>query len=60
MINGNAVLSMWHDIEATSQSAYIEWHVLEHMPERVSIPGFLRGRRGVAVDPHQSPRYVTF
>jgi hypothetical protein len=59
MINGNAVLSMWHDIEPTEQGAYIEWHVLEHMPERVWIPGFVRGRRGVAVDPHQSPKYVT-
>lgn len=59
MINGNAVLSIWHDIEAKGQSAYMEWHVLEHMPERASIPGFVRGRRGVAVDPHQSPKYVT-
>jgi hypothetical protein len=59
MINGNAVLSIWHDIEATGRDAYVEWHVLEHMPERASIPGFVRGRRGVAVDPHQSPQYVT-
>ncbi|AWB90154.1 hypothetical protein [Homoserinimonas hongtaonis] len=59
MINGNAVLSIWHDIEATGQTAYVEWHVLEHMPERASIPGFVRGRRGVALDPHQSPKYVT-
>lgn len=60
MINADAVLTMWHDIEATGQAAYSEWHVLEHMTERVSIPGFVRGRRGVAIDPHQSPKYVTF
>lgn len=59
MINGTAVLSIWHDIEATAQAAYVEWHILEHMPERASIPGFVRGRRGVAVDRHQSPKYVT-
>ncbi|MHA6669481.1 hypothetical protein ACX3O0_11505 [Homoserinimonas sp. A447] len=59
MINANAVLSIWHDIEPTGQADYLEWHVIEHTPERASIPGFVRGRRGVAVDPHQSPKYVT-
>jgi hypothetical protein len=59
MIGTTAVLSMWHDIDPIGQSEYAEWHVLEHMPERVSIPGFVRGRRGVAIDPHQSPKYVT-
>lgn len=59
MINEDSFLSLWHDIEPTGQASYVEWHVLEHMPERASIPGFVRGRRGVAVDPHQSPKYVT-
>lgn len=59
MLNGNAVLTIWHDIEVSGQAAYTEWHTLEHMKERADIPGFVRGRRGVAVDPHQSPQYVT-
>lgn len=60
MINAHSFLSIWHDIEMKDQAAYVEWHTLEHMPERAAVPGFIRGRRGVAVDPHQSPKYVTF
>lgn len=42
---GNAFLALWHDIEASSQTEYMEWHTREHMPERLSIPGFLVGKR---------------
>jgi hypothetical protein len=33
-----------------------EWHTHEHLPERLSIPGFLRGTRWIAVD--GGPRYL--
>jgi hypothetical protein len=42
---GDAFLALWHDIEPPSQEAYMEWHTREHMPERLSIPGFLVGKR---------------
>lgn len=42
---GNAFLAMWHDIEPEAWTKYMEWHTREHMPERLSIPGFLRGKR---------------
>jgi hypothetical protein len=32
-----------------------EWHTHEHLPERVSIPGFVRGTRWVVL--HGQPRY---
>ena len=32
-----------------------EWHTHEHLPERLSIPGFVRGTRWVAL--HGQPRY---
>jgi hypothetical protein len=36
-----------------------DWHTLEHLPERLSIPGFLRGTRWVAL--RGGPRYfVTY
>ena len=56
---GVGFLGLWHDIEAGEPEAeYHEWHTREHMPERVSLPGFLRARRGVDWDlPHQ--RYLT-
>jgi hypothetical protein len=45
---GKAFLMIWHDIREPSEPEYHRWHTREHMPERLSIPGFLRGRRGVA------------
>ena len=49
---GKAFLAMWHDIEPDAWTEYMEWHTREHMPERLSIPGFLVGKRLVnhAVD----------
>lgn len=56
---GKGFLGLWHDIEAGEPEAeYHEWHTREHMPERVSLPGFLRARRGVDWNlSHQ--RYLT-
>ena len=51
---GTAFLALWHDIEPASQEAYMEWHTREHMPERLSIPGFLVGKRLIN---HDVPRY---
>lgn len=42
---GDAFLALWHDIDPPSQTEYMEWHTREHMPERLSIPGFLVGKR---------------
>ncbi|WP_370313582.1 hypothetical protein [Sagittula sp.] len=42
---GTAFLALWHDIDPASQTEYMEWHTREHMPERLSIPGFLVGKR---------------
>ena len=44
-LTGDAFLAIWHDIEPASQDEYMEWHTREHMPERVSIPGFRAGKR---------------
>jgi len=46
-IKGNAFMAIWHDIKTESEPDYHRWHTREHMPERLSIPGFARGRRGV-------------
>ncbi|MEC7763635.1 MAG: hypothetical protein VX874_17155 [Pseudomonadota bacterium] len=42
---GNAFLALWHDITPDTWTKYMEWHTREHMPERLSIPGFLLGKR---------------
>lgn len=54
-LKGKAFLAIWHDIADGEHGEYIEWHTREHMPERLSIPGFRTGKR--LHDP-QAGRYV--
>lgn len=49
-VAGEGVVAIWHDIAPEGRDAFYAWHGQEHMPERVAIPGFLRGRRYVAVE----------
>lgn len=46
---GKGAVAIWHDIAPEGREAFYQWHGEEHMPERLGIPGFLRGRRYVAV-----------
>ena len=46
---GSAVLVNWGGIVETKEIEYNEWHSKEHMPERISIPGFLRGIRAIGI-----------
>ena len=45
---GQAVVAIWNGIAEEGRTEFYEWHNREHMPERVGIPGFRRGRRYVA------------
>lgn len=54
---GKAVVAIWNDILPEGRDNFIEWHNREHIPERVSIPGFLRGRRYIAE--RGAPEYFT-
>ena len=45
---GKGVVAIWHGIRPEGRADFYEWHNREHMPERVAIPGFLRGRRYIA------------
>lgn len=47
---GRGVLTNWGGVCPAQEDDFNAWHSLEHMPERLSVPGFLRGRRAVAVD----------
>jgi hypothetical protein len=52
---GKGALVIWHDPAPEIESDYNEWHSKEHMYERVGVPGFLRGQRGVAIS--GAPKY---
>jgi hypothetical protein len=54
---GDGVVAIWNGIRPEGRADFYEWHNREHMPERVAIAGFLRGRRYVAVDAH--PEFFT-
>jgi hypothetical protein len=46
---GLGAVAIWHDLVPDAKDDFYEWHNREHMPERVGIPGFRRGRRYVAI-----------
>jgi len=41
----NAFLIVWNDVSSATEYEYRRWHRVEHMPERLAIPGFMLGRR---------------
>ncbi len=52
---GKAAMIGWYGIFPDVASEHDDWHSHEHMPERLGIPGFLRGRRWVSLS--GSPQY---
>jgi hypothetical protein len=46
-----------NDITDEGRENFYEWHDREHIPERVGISGFLRGRRYIALS--GTPEYFT-
>ncbi|SFU59005.1 hypothetical protein SAMN02799631_01318 [Methylobacterium sp. 174MFSha1.1] len=42
---GRAAVAMWWSIKSERRAEFGDWHSHEHFPERLSIPGFLRGSR---------------
>lgn len=58
---GQAVVAIWNDITPEGRANFYEWHNREHMPERLGVDGFLRGRRYKAAPGELSgaPEYFT-
>ena len=53
---GNAALLLSFGIAPQAVSEHDDWHSHEHLPERLSIPGFIRGSRWVSQ--YGAPRYL--
>ena len=47
---GEGIVAIWNGITPEGRAEFFEWHTREHMPERVGIPGFRRGRRYLALE----------
>jgi hypothetical protein len=54
MMLGAAAVAMWCDVALEVKDEFDDWHAHEHQPERLSIPGFLRGSRWVSIDGRNS------
>jgi hypothetical protein len=52
---GSAAMLLSFDVTPEAISEHDEWHTREHLPERLSIPGFRRGTRWTAL--LGEPRY---
>lgn len=59
MLAGEAVVAIWNGIAPEGREAFYAWHLREHIPERVGIPGFRRGRRYAAADADTHPEFFT-
>ena len=46
---------LFFDVVEEAVPEHDDWHTHEHLPERLSIPGFIRGTRWTAL--HGQPRY---
>ena len=55
---GHAAVLIWNDVTDEGRTAFYDWHDGQHIPERLDIPGFLRGRRYLC--PGHSPEWLTF
>jgi hypothetical protein len=42
---GAAALGIWMDVDTAGLDDFNAWYRRQHLPERLSVPGFLRGRR---------------
>ena len=42
---GDAALGIWMDVPPEAEAEYERWYHEQHFPERLGVPGFLRGRR---------------
>jgi hypothetical protein len=61
-MQGKALLLLWNDIAPSVEPEYNRWHSREHVPERVSVPGILAGRRYVRAgggNESRDPKYLS-
>ena len=54
-----AILALWNDVTPELDAQYNDWHANEHVPERLTVPGMLWGRRYAALEGTGGPHYLT-
>src|SRR5512137_1057741 len=56
--HGYDVLAVWNDVDPAHEAEYHRWYWEQHLPERLSVPGFLNAYRYRALD--ASPKFFTW
>jgi hypothetical protein len=56
MATGTGLLVIWTDVVAEFEAEFNEWYDREHVPQILTIPGILSGRRYRAVE--GKPKYI--
>jgi hypothetical protein len=59
MLAGEAIIATWNGITPEGRAEFYNWHINEHISERVGIPGFRRGRRYIALSRETQPEFFT-
>jgi len=54
---GESALAIWMELDPGGEQDFNAWYPRQHLPERLAVPGFLRGRRYEAVG--AAPPYFT-
>lgn len=55
---GSAAIAMWNYTQDPTETAH--WHSREHLAERLSCPGFLRGRRMICVEGDRTEHFMLY
>ena len=56
--NGRDILAVWNDVDPAHEAEYHRWYWQQHLPERLSIPGFMSAYRYQAVE--AQPKFFTW
>ncbi len=58
---GKAAVVIWCEVAPGMLAEHDAWHSSEHLPERMGVPGFRRGRRAAALGPNaRQARFVLY
>jgi hypothetical protein len=56
--HGQDILAVWNDVDPAHEGEYHRWYWGQHLPERLSVPGFLSAHRYLAVE--AQPKFFTW
>jgi hypothetical protein len=58
-LQGTGAIIIWNDIAPEGRDEFYDWHLNEHIPERLAVPGFLNGSRYIAISELTKPEFLT-